>query len=137
MNNFTQIASYETNMASIIQLGNWFDYLREIGVWDNTKIILASDHAFETYQLNDLILNDTGTVTNDMEYFTPLLMVKDFNSTGFNASDEFMTNADIPTIAFESTVKTPLILTLTKRLIIKKNMHTSSILSARIIARLT
>lgn len=72
-----------------------------------------------------------------MEYFTPLLMVKDFNSTGFNASDEFMTNADIPTIAFESTVKTPLILTLTKRLIIKKNMHTSSILSARIIARLT
>ena len=107
MNNFTQIASYETNMASIIQLGNWFDYLREIGVWDNTKIILASDHAFETYQLNDLILNDTGTVTNDMEYFTPLLMVKDFNSTGFNTSDEFMTNADIPTIAFESTVKNP------------------------------
>lgn len=42
MNNFTQIASYETNMASIIQLGNWFDYLREIGVWDNTKIVLAS-----------------------------------------------------------------------------------------------
>lgn len=41
MNNFTQIASYETNMASIIQLGNWFDYLREIGVWDNTKIVLA------------------------------------------------------------------------------------------------
>ena len=58
-------------------------------------------------KLINLILNDTGTVTNDMEYFTPLLMVKDFNSTGFNTSDEFMTNADIPTIAFESTVKTP------------------------------
>ena len=37
----------------------------------------------------------------DVEFFYPLLMVKDFDSKEFKVSDEFMTNADVPTLATE------------------------------------
>lgn len=95
-----QMTIYQINMSAIIQLGNWFDYLREIGVYDNTKIIIASDHGYNINQI------DGYTVDNeDLEYFMPLLMVKDFNSTGFETSDEFMTNADIPSIALDNVVE--------------------------------
>ena len=43
-----------------------------------------------------------------MEFFMPLLMVKDFNSTGFTVSEEFMTNADVPVIATEGLIENPL-----------------------------
>lgn len=89
---------YEMNMATMIQLGKWFDHLKANGVYDNTKIILVSDHARNLNQFNELKLNEDGT-DYDLEYYTPLLMVKDFNSSGFTTSDEFMTNGDVPTIA--------------------------------------
>ena len=38
-----QVIHYQSNMAAMIQLGNWFDYLRENGVYDNTRIIVVSD----------------------------------------------------------------------------------------------
>lgn len=109
INSLMHVASYQCNMATIIQIGNWLDYLRKIDVYDNTKIILVSDHGYNLNLINDLILEENGANTNDMECFTPLLMVKDFNSAnGFNISDEFMTDADVPTIAFDGTVKNPI-----------------------------
>ena len=36
-----------------------------------------------------------------------MLMVKDFNATGFTTSDEFMTNADVPTLAASGLIKDP------------------------------
>lgn len=109
VDNISQIMSYQCNMAAIIQISNWLDYLREIDVYDNTKIILVSDHGFELNQINELILDENGANTNDMERFTPLLMVKDFNSSDeFCISDEFMTNADVPTMAFDGIIKNPI-----------------------------
>ena len=95
---------YEMNMASLIQLGNWFDYLRANGVYDNTKIIIVSDHGRNLGQFDELKMN-TGNDNYDLEYYTPLLMVKDFNSTGFKTSDEFMTNGDVPTIATSGAIE--------------------------------
>ena len=34
-------------------------------------------------------------------------MVKDFNSEGFTISDKFMTNADVPTLAMEGLIESP------------------------------
>ena len=34
-------------------------------------------------------------------------MVKDFNSEGFTVSDEFMTNADVPTLATQDIISNP------------------------------
>ena len=96
-----QIIHYHVNMASYIALGEWFDYLRENGVYDNTRIILVADHGRNLGQF-DVICND-----EDMEYFMPLLMVKDFDAKGFTVSEEFMTNADTPVIATSGLIEDP------------------------------
>ena len=44
MVNANQLAHYQINMAAMLQLANWFDYMRENGVYDNTRIILVADH---------------------------------------------------------------------------------------------
>ena len=96
-----QVTHYHVNMAAYIQLGQWFDYLREMGVYDNTRIILVSDHGRNINQFN------VKCEGEDMELFMPLLMVKDFNATGFTVSDEFMTNADTPIIATSGLIDNP------------------------------
>ena len=96
-----QITTYHVNMATYIQLGKWFDYLRENGVYDNTRIILVSDHG------RDLDHFDIKCGDTDMEYFIPVVMVKDFNATGFTVSDEFMTNADTPSLATSGIIDDP------------------------------
>jgi len=102
-----QMTHYHVNMAVLLQLGEWFDYLRENGAFDNTRIILVSDHGCWLYQINELIVGDDGDPFKDVEYYFPLLMVKDFNSQEFTTSDEFMTNADVPTIATNGLIESP------------------------------
>ncbi len=92
---------YHVNMSTMIQLGRLMDRLRELGVYDNTRIIIVSDHGKD---MGMITLND-GYI--DVTYVNPLLMVKDFNSEGFTVSDEFMTNADVPAIAMEGIVEDP------------------------------
>ena len=102
-----QMAHYHANMASLLRLGEWFDYMREMGVYDNTRIIIASDHGRAMYQSEELLIEDAEGNVHDMSMFYPLLMVKDFDSSGFNISDEFMTNADVPSIAVEGLIDDP------------------------------
>lgn len=98
-----QIGHYNVNMASFIQLGRWFDYLRENDLYDNTRIILVSDHAFNIKFIHELMLSNGY----NFEAYNPLLMVKDFNATGFTTSNQFMTNADVPTLATEGVIERP------------------------------
>ena len=88
-------------MATFLRLGEWFDYLREQGVYDNTRIILVSDHG------RDLGQFDITCDGKDLEHFMPLLMVKDFNASGFTVSDEFMTNGDTPVLATSGLIDNP------------------------------
>ena len=99
-----QLTHYQANMAAMIQLGKWFDYMRENDVYDNTKIILVADHGRSSfYEGDEKNLEDTDTSA-----FYPLLMVKDFDSEGFTTSEEFMTNADVPTIAMKDIIENPI-----------------------------
>lgn len=104
MDDGESLPTYQINVASLSQLGNWFDYMRENDVYDNTRIILVSDHGFPLGQFEDLQLKNEGELVEDLESYAPLLMVKDFNSTGFNVSDEFMTNADVPVLATDNVI---------------------------------
>ena len=98
-------AAYECNMATCIALGEWFDYLRENGLYDNTRIIIVSDHGDgRLMQFDDLLVEDPEF---DAQAVNPILMVKDFGSTGFTVVDDFMTNADTPVLAFEGLVEDP------------------------------
>lgn len=101
-----QMVHYQSNMAVMLQLGKWFDYLRQEGVYDNTRIILVSDHGQHLAHLDELILDDSSSLYN-VEFYYPLLMVKDFDSDTFTTSAEFMTNADVPALALEGLIEDP------------------------------
>ncbi len=98
-----QISHYHVNMASMIQLGKWFDYLRENDVYDNTRIIIVSDHG-RNLGVFDTDFEDS---LHDIEYYQSMLMVKDFNAHGFTTVEDFMTNADVPTLAMEGLIDAP------------------------------
>ncbi len=107
--NSNQMIHYHANMAAMLQLGKWFDYLREQGVYDNTKIIIVSDHGRDLRHFMDE-LYDKEKWNNGLynaEIYMPLLLVKDFNSTELTFDDTFMTNADVPTLAFKDVVSNP------------------------------
>lgn len=102
MESALQISHYQTNMAVMMQLGNWLDYLRANNVYDNTRIIIVSDHGRDLYHTEELNLGQ-----EDASRYLPLLLVKDFGSAEFTTCDDFMTNADVPTLAFEGLIENP------------------------------
>lgn len=92
---------YQCNMASYMLLGNWLDSLREAGVYDNTRIIIVADHGTS-------FRDDGDYETAEPRSFNPVLLVKDFDSTGeFTVSSQFMTNADTPFLAFNGLIEDP------------------------------
>lgn len=105
--NSYQMTHYQVNMATFIQLGRWFDYMRENDVYDNTRIILVADHGAGLGMFEDSVLVNANIPMTDLEYYYPLLMVKDFNSREYQVSDEFMTNADVPMLAMENVIDRP------------------------------
>ncbi len=105
--NELQYQHYQINMAALKKLGNWFDYLREEGVYDNTRIIIVSDHGRYTGQIEEFILGNNENYYDDLLTFYPMLLVKDFDAEGFSTSEEFMTNADVPTLAVKDLIESP------------------------------
>ena len=98
-----QVQHYHINMAAMLKLADWFDCMRENGVYDNTRIILVADHGFRLDGMFDLRLSPK----EDLMHFCPLLMVKDFGSDGFTVDDSFMTNADTPLLALDGLIDDP------------------------------
>lgn len=91
-----QLEHYHINMATMLKLGQWFKDLQDQGVYDNTRIILASDHAYPLHQ------HPERTLSNGFDYgtFNCLLMEKDFHAQDpFTIDPTFMTNADVPYLA--------------------------------------
>lgn len=98
-----QYEHYHVFTATCRMLGDWFDYLREEGVWDNTRIIIVSDHGRKLQQFDNLLVSDEL----DVQTYNSIFMFKDFNAKGFNVDNSFMTNADTPTLAFKDLIKDP------------------------------
>lgn len=66
-------------------LGDWFDWMKANGVYDNTKIIIAADHGAENYGYSWY----KGAVN-------PILLVKDFDAKGgVTESSLLMQNSDV------------------------------------------
>ncbi|MBO6298852.1 MAG: YidC/Oxa1 family membrane protein insertase [Lachnospiraceae bacterium] len=97
------VGHYHANMAAMLALGRWFDQLREWGVYDNTRIILVGDHGKALGQFDDMLFAN-GI---DAEHANPLLLVKDFGSTGLVTENAFMTNADTPSLAMQGLIADP------------------------------
>ncbi len=112
MSTSSQYAHYQSNMAALRELGKWFDYLRKEGVYDNTRIIIVSDHGYYLEHMQDQILGyeqkqKIGMNIEDVLAYNAFLMVKDFGSTGFTVDNTFMTNADTPVLAFDGLISDP------------------------------
>lgn len=96
---FQKEKAYHVNIASLKRLADWFDFLKKKGIYDNTKIIIVSDHGPEQNFVTKI-----GTPFN-VDQFNPLLMVKDFNSSDELKTDmTFMSNADVPTLAMKNVI---------------------------------
>lgn len=105
------VQTYHTNMAALLRIGEWLKYLKAQGVYDNTRIIIVSDHGLQTSSFPDLLLNEKMPKSvqkkqnrGNMCLYACLLMVKDFDAKEFRISDEFMTNADVPVLATKDLV---------------------------------
>ncbi|MCR5005509.1 MAG: YidC/Oxa1 family membrane protein insertase [Clostridiales bacterium] len=110
VSNAKQMMHYQTNMAVMLRVGDWLEYLKREGVYDNTKIIIVADHGYYLYQSDVLCYPEHAYSKNhypDVGNYFPLLMVKDFGAHGFTTDDTFMTNADVPSIAFEGLIENP------------------------------
>jgi hypothetical protein len=74
-----------------------------MGVWDNTRIIIVADHsicAVDAYMFGlETSVPEAPAGASTIDAFNPVLMVKDFNASGFTTSYDFMTNADTPALA--------------------------------------
>lgn len=90
---------YHVNVAALRKIGVWLEYLKNEGIYDNTRIIIVADHgavipvpAFKNFKQYASI----------SAAYNPLLLVKDFGVTeAFSMNDNFMTNADVPTVAIQ------------------------------------
>ncbi len=101
MDESLQVQNYQVNMASLLEIGKWMDYLKEEGVYDNTRIIIAADHGYGLYQFDELWMS----AGRDVMFCNPLLMVKEFDASGEVKTDKtFMTNADVPTFAVDGLI---------------------------------
>ena len=105
--------AYNTQMASFKLLGTFFDYLRENGIYDNTRIVIVSDHGGE-HQEDDFEKDDaldraiTGGQYWGRGHYHCLLMFKDFNASGdIKFDDTFMTNADTPSLLLKGIIENP------------------------------
>jgi YidC/Oxa1 family membrane protein insertase len=84
-----------TFLSAMKQLVKWLDYLKQQGVYDNTTIIVVSDHGGHYHSRHEAYL--------EMENYNPLLLIKEPASRGILAvSQEFMTHADTPVLAAEA-----------------------------------
>ena len=98
---------YHADMAGLMAIGKWIDHLKANGVYDNTRIIIVADHGFGLGNIPDVMAVGLPAPV-DVEWFTPLLMVKDFGSHGeLVQSEEFMTNADTAYLASKGVIDNP------------------------------
>jgi YidC/Oxa1 family membrane protein insertase len=99
---------YHVTIASFIMLFNYFQYLKAEGVYDNTRIILVSDHGRGGTNSPENIVLPNG---DRVQTYNALLMVKDFTlqkeqgPRKLRESFDFMTNADAALFAVDGLIE--------------------------------
>ena len=96
---------FHVNSAGYIMLGKWFEYLKNNGVWDNTRIIIVADHGANE-RVKEIF--DESSLPRSIESYNPVLMMKDFNAKGKMTDDfSYMTHSDVPYMAMEGLIENP------------------------------
>ena len=92
------LVHYRVNALCIRAVGKWLDYLKENNAYDNTRIIIVSDHGRGIHLEEYKDFKDYEAPA----FFSALLMYKDFSAHGEVQTDSsFMMNADTLFLAKE------------------------------------
>jgi hypothetical protein len=103
---YSEMTQYHSNNAFYLKIGEWLDELKRNGVYDNTRIIIVSDHGLGLKV--DLPGDAEPFPDIRLSNYNPVLLVKDFNSHGEPVKDmSFMTNADVPALALKGIIEDP------------------------------
>ena len=95
-----------TDAVTLKLLGEWFKWMKDNGVYDNTRIIIISDHGKNIYSPGFKKQRLPGSKKKSSPvYWNNTFMVKDFNSHGKLRKDStFMTTCDVPYTAIKGLV---------------------------------
>jgi YidC/Oxa1 family membrane protein insertase len=101
---YARESEYHGNAAALLRLADWFDFLKGEQIYDHTRIIIVADHGAQKNYVSPMGAGFSVNIDN----FNPLLLVKDFNASGSIKTDHtFMTNADVPFLAFQGQIENP------------------------------
>jgi len=102
---FSDNRYFHVNSAVYRKIGEWLDELKKNNVYDNSRIIIVSDHG---HNMNAKIADTELSIPNERrEAYNPVLLFKDFNSTGkLQTNMSLMTNADVPVLALDGIAET-------------------------------
>jgi YidC/Oxa1 family membrane protein insertase len=102
---YAENENYHVNAAALKLLGSWFEYLKQNDVYDNTRIIITADHGAD---IDSGLFPRSNNIPFRREKYNPIMLVKDFNADfPLKTNRDFMTNADVPTLAFKDIIPNP------------------------------
>ena len=113
---FKDNASYHTQMAALKLLGKWMDYLKEQGIYDNTRIVITADHGGVGTEddmeadpdLDARISPKTHKRYSGRGHYHPLFLFKDFGARGpLSKKPDFMTTADSASLLLSGLIEKP------------------------------
>lgn len=105
------VSPYRNQEKFFEDFSKWITWLKENNVYNNTKIVIASDHGPEWYHFDGKTEVDVPLENYNFHKFrkdlflrlNALMLVKDFNAEGPLQEDwRTMSNADIPAILFNN-----------------------------------
>lgn len=101
---FGKNSAFSTQCGVFLRYGEFFEWMKKNNCYDNTKIIIVSDHG-KHHGFPDVLQKDKN-LSIDKYAATATLLVKDFNAYGKLKHDKtFMTNADTPFLATKDIIE--------------------------------
>ncbi|MGP1603370.1 MAG: membrane protein insertase YidC [Treponema sp.] len=100
LNKYTEEHFY-VNYLTHEELAKFFTFLKENNCYDNSRIIIVSDHGRYGMEMNGMTwLPKFENAGFDVQWAIPLIMIKDFDAHGeLKKDNRFMTIADTPILA--------------------------------------
>ncbi|MBR1454579.1 MAG: sulfatase-like hydrolase/transferase, partial [Lachnospiraceae bacterium] len=100
-----------TEIAAYLQIGKLIEHLKTNNVYDNTRIIITSDHGAvynRSFDNNYYFEYESGQHVA-VDGYNPVMLYKDFGAHGsLKISNEFMTNADTPLLSMNNLINDPI-----------------------------
>lgn len=103
---FNSVKHLYTDAAALKLFGEWFEWMKANGVYDNTRIIIISDHGRRVHNpfFKKKVIPESKK-KNTPAFWHNVFLVKDFNSHGELKTDKkLMVTCDVPYLALKGII---------------------------------